>query len=74
MGATLAGILFQLFILLMAVYSSELSAQVIRKTRELIIAKDQSEQGNMAKTSLLTALNKEIKDINVQSSRRMDYL
>jgi len=62
MGATLAGILFQLFILLMAVYSSELSAQVIRKTRELIIAKDQSEQGNMAKTSLLTALNKEIKD------------
>lgn len=61
-GAILAGILFQLFILIMAVYSSELSAQVIRKTRELIIAKDESEQGNMAKTSLLTSLNKEVKD------------
>ena len=63
LGAIIAGILFQLFILIMAVYSSELSAQVIRKTRELILAKDQSERGNTAKSNFLMALNKEIKDL-----------
>lgn len=60
LGATFGGILFQSLILMMAAYSSELSAQVIRKTQELIIAKDQSEQESIAKTEFLTTLNKEL--------------
>lgn len=60
LGATFGGILFQLLILMMAAYSSELSAQVIRKTQELIISKDQSEQESIAKTNFLNTLNKEL--------------
>ncbi|PHR83197.1 MAG: histidine kinase [Colwellia sp.] len=59
-GATLGGMLFQVLILMMAVYSNELSSQVIRKTRELIIAKEQSEQKNTAKTNFLHTLSREL--------------
>ncbi|MCW8833101.1 MAG: CHASE domain-containing protein [Colwellia sp.] len=59
-GVTFGGVLFQSLILMMAAYSSELSTQVIRKTQELIIAKDQSEQESVAKTAFLKTLNKEL--------------
>jgi len=59
-GATLGGLTFQLLILMMAAYSNELSSQVIRKTRELIIAKDQSEQDSSVKTNFLNTLNQEL--------------
>ena len=59
-GATLGGVLFQVLILMMAVYSNELSAQVVRKTRELIIAKERSEHENTAKTNFLYTLTREL--------------
>lgn len=59
-GATLGGFLFQMLILMMAVYSNELSAQVVRKTRELIIAKEQSEHQNTAKTNFLYTLTRDL--------------
>ena len=60
LGLTLGGLLFQVLILMMAVYSNELSAQVVRKTRELIIAKEQSEHENTAKTNFLHTLTNEL--------------
>lgn len=60
LGATLGGILFQVLILMMAVYSNELSIQVVRKTRELIIARELSEQQNTAKTNFLHSLTNEL--------------
>lgn len=59
-GTTLGGMLFQVLILMMAVYSSELSSQVISKTRELFIAKEQSEHKNTAKTKFLYTLTSEL--------------
>lgn len=59
-GATLGGMLFQVLILMMAVYSNELSSQVVRKTRELIIAKEQSDSKNTAKTKFLYTLTREL--------------
>ncbi|WP_114325273.1 CHASE domain-containing protein [Candidatus Colwellia aromaticivorans] len=59
-GTTLGGALFQVLILMMAVYSNELNSQVITKTRELIIAKEQSEQKNTAKTNFLHKLSNEL--------------
>lgn len=59
-GATFGGMLFQVLILMMAVYSNELSAQVVRKTRELIIAKEQSEYKSTAKTNFLYTLTSEL--------------
>jgi len=59
-GATLGGMLFQVLILMMAVYSNELSTQVVRKTRELIIAKEQSDHENIAKTNFLYTLTREL--------------
>ncbi len=60
-GATLGGILFQVLILMMAVYSNELSDQVTQKTRELILAKEKSEHENTAKTGFLHTLTNELK-------------
>ena len=60
-GATLGGILFQVLILMMAVYSNELTDQVTRKTRELILAKEKSEHENTAKTGFLHTLTNELK-------------
>lgn len=60
LGATLGGILFQVLILMMEVYSNELSAQVLKKTRELIIAKEESEDKSIAKTNFLNTLTNEL--------------
>jgi CHASE1-domain containing sensor protein len=59
-GVTLGGMLFQVLILIMAVYSNELSSQVVRRTRELIVAKEQSEQKSTAKTNFLHILSNEL--------------
>jgi len=60
LGATLGGMLFQVLILMMAVYSNELSFQVVRKTRELILAQEQSEHKSTAKTNFLYTLSSEL--------------
>lgn len=59
-GSTFAGMLFQVLILMMVVYSNELSAQIVRKTRELIIANDQSERKSKAKTDFLYTLTRDL--------------
>lgn len=59
-GATLGGVLFQILILMMAVYSNELSSQVVNKTRELVLAKEQSEHKSLAKTNFLYTLSSEL--------------
>jgi signal transduction histidine kinase len=59
-GLTLGGMLFQVLILMMAVYSNELSTQVVRKTRELIIEKEQSDYKSTAKTNFLNTLNSDL--------------
>jgi len=59
-GATLGGVLFQLLILMMAVYSNELNSQVVTKTRELILAKEKSENKSIAKTEFLHTLSNEL--------------
>lgn len=59
-GVTFGGMLFQALILMMAVYSNELSSQVVRKTRELIIAKEQSESKSTEKTNFLHTLSNEL--------------
>lgn len=59
-GATIGGVIFQMLILMMAVYSIELSSQVVNKTRELIIAKEQSDSQNTAKTNFLFTLTREL--------------
>ncbi|PCH97011.1 MAG: hypothetical protein COB83_03815 [Gammaproteobacteria bacterium] len=59
-GITFGGMLFQVLILMMAVYSNELSVQVLRKTRELIIAKEHSEHKNTAKTNFLQSFTNEL--------------
>ncbi len=60
LGGTLGGLLFQLLILMMAAYSIELSHQVVVKTRELILAKEQSETKSWAKSKFLNTLNDEL--------------
>lgn len=60
LGATFGGMLFQVLILMMAVYSNELSSQVVKKTRELIKAKEQSEYKNTAKTNFIHTLSNEL--------------
>jgi len=60
LGGTLGGLLFQLLILMMAAYSIELSHKVVVKTRELILAKEQSETKSWAKSKFLNTLNDEL--------------
>jgi CHASE1-domain containing sensor protein len=59
-GATLGGMLFQVLIFMMAVYSNELSVQVVKRTRELIISKEQSDQKSTEKTNFLHTLSNEL--------------
>jgi hypothetical protein len=59
-GATFGGGLFQVLILMMAVFSNELSSQVVKKTRELIIAKEESDYKNTAKTNFLYTLTRDL--------------
>jgi len=54
-------VLFQMLILMMAAYSSELSQQVNIKTRALILAKESSEQKSLAKSHFLQTLNTELR-------------
>ncbi|WP_057832202.1 CHASE domain-containing protein [Colwellia sp. TT2012] len=60
-GGTLGALLFQMLVLMMAAYSSELGQQVDIKTRTLILAKESSEQKNLAKSNFLQNLNKELR-------------
>ncbi|PKG86007.1 histidine kinase [Colwellia sp. 75C3] len=60
-GGTLGALLFQMLVLMMAAYSSELGQQVNSKTRALILAKESSEQKSLAKSNFLNNLNKELR-------------
>jgi CHASE1-domain containing sensor protein len=60
-GGTLGALLFQMLVLMMAAYSSELDQQVNNKTRALILAKESSEQKSLAKSDFLQMLNKELR-------------
>ena len=60
-GATLAGIFYQLLFLLIAAYSLELNYRVTVKTRNLILAKEKSEKESSAKTQFLHTLSKELR-------------
>jgi CHASE1-domain containing sensor protein len=60
-GGTIGSVLFQMLILMMAAYSSELSQQVNIKTRALILAKENSEQKSLAKSHFLQTLNAELR-------------
>jgi len=60
-GGTIGSVLFQMLILMMAAYSSELSQQVNIKTRALILAKESSEQKSLAKSHFLQTLNTELR-------------
>ncbi|MDO7085859.1 CHASE domain-containing protein [Pseudocolwellia sp. AS88] len=61
LGGTFGGIVFQLLILMMAAYSTELSNRVTQKTRELIISKEKSDKENQAKTGFLQSLSVELR-------------
>ena len=61
LGGTFGALLFQMLVLMMAAYSNELSQQVDIKTRALILAKESSEQKNLAKSNFLHSLNKELR-------------
>ena len=60
-GGTFGALLFQMLVLMMAAYSNELSQQIDIKTRALILAKESSEQKNLAKSNFLHSLNKELR-------------
>jgi len=60
-GGTFGAFLFQMLILMMAAYSSELGQQVDIKTRALILAKEKSDQKSLAKSNFLRSLNKELR-------------
>jgi CHASE1-domain containing sensor protein len=57
---TFGALLFQMLLLMMAAYSSELGHQVDTKTRALILAKESSEKKSLAKSNFLKNLNKEL--------------
>ncbi len=60
-GGTLGAALFQMLVLMMAAYSSELSMRVDIKTRALILAKETSEEKSLAKSHFLQTLNAELR-------------
>ncbi|MEI6893974.1 MAG: CHASE domain-containing protein [Colwellia sp.] len=60
-GVTFGGVLFQILMLMMTVYSNELVQQVNTKTRALILAKESSEQKSIAKSQFLQILNTELR-------------
>ena len=59
-SGTLGALLFQMLLLMMAAYSSELGHQVDTKTRALILAKENSEKKSLAKSNFLKNLNIEL--------------
>jgi signal transduction histidine kinase len=60
-GGTFGGLIFQVLILMMAAYSSELSYRVSNQTRDLILAKEKSDNENQAKTRFLRSLSTELR-------------
>lgn len=60
-GGTFGGVIFQLLILMMAAYSTELNHRVTQKTRELILSKEKSDNENQAKTDFLLSLSVELR-------------
>ncbi len=60
LGSTLGGILYQFLILMMTAYSTELKQKVTLKTRELILAKESSENASQAKSQFLQMLSNEL--------------
>ena len=60
-GGTAGSLLFQMLVLMMAAYSSELGQQVNSQTRALILAKESSEKRSLAKSHLLQTLNTELR-------------
>jgi CHASE1-domain containing sensor protein len=60
LGGTLGGFTFQLLILMMSAYSTELSHQVSIKTKELLQAKDKLEQKNRVQGDFIKSLTSEL--------------
>ncbi len=60
-GVTLGGFLYQLLILLMAAYSIELSQKVKLKGKELLLAKENSDNKTLAKSHFLQTLSSELR-------------
>jgi len=60
-GGTFGAVLFQMLVLMMAAYSSELGQQVEIKTRALILAKESSDKKSLAKSHFLQTLNGELR-------------
>jgi CHASE1-domain containing sensor protein len=60
LGGTVGGFVFQLLILMMSAYSTELSHQVSIKTKELLQAKDKLEQKNRVQGDFLKNLTSEL--------------
>lgn len=61
LGGTFGAVLFQMLVLMMAAYSSELGQQVHIKTRALILAKERSDKKSLAKSLFLQTLNTELR-------------
>lgn len=61
LGGTFGAVLFQMLLLMMAAYSSELGQQVHSKTRTLIVAKEKSEKKSLAQSYFLKTLNTELR-------------
>lgn len=60
-AGTFGALLFQMLVLMMAAYSSELGQQVDIKTRALILAKESSDKKSLAKSNFLQTLNQELR-------------
>ena len=60
-GGSFGGLIFQMLILMMAAYSTELSYRVSKQTRELILAKEKSDKENQAKTKFLQSVSGELR-------------
>ncbi len=60
-GGTFGGLIFQMLILMMAAYSTELGFRVANQTRELILSKEKSDKENHAKTQFLQSLSSELR-------------
>ncbi|TMM41986.1 CHASE domain-containing protein [Colwellia ponticola] len=61
LGGTFGAVLFQMLLLMMAAYSSELGEQVHSKTRNLILAREKSEKKSLAQSYFLKTLNTELR-------------
>lgn len=60
LGSSFGGLLYQFLILLLIAYSTELKQKIRLKTKELILAKENSENANVAKSQYLKMLSNEM--------------